>query len=184
MLYACGWQEPDSIPSNVVIRNKKKDKHDQAAGCGAGAGKFRVCCIFSWFFQPHFLFDPDFQFRPITGMDLNQKWAPTGSRWQKPDSISSNVMMRNKKKDKNDHAAGYRAGAGKFGVCCSFGWFFWTRLPVWAQLLVWAHFRSEPTSSLGPLPVGPTAGFGLDRKLPPYSNEIIYVCFIVVFNYW
>ena len=44
MLYACGWQEPDSIPSNVVIRNKK-DKHDQAAGCGAGAGKFGVCCI-------------------------------------------------------------------------------------------------------------------------------------------
>ena len=46
MLYACGWQEPDSIPSNVVIRNKKKDKHDQAAGCGAGAGKFSVCCSF------------------------------------------------------------------------------------------------------------------------------------------
>ena len=42
MLYACGWQEPDSIPSNVVIRNKKKDKHDQAAGCGAGAGKLVV----------------------------------------------------------------------------------------------------------------------------------------------
>ena len=37
-----GWQEPDSIPSNVVIRNKKKDKHDQAAGCGAGAGKLVV----------------------------------------------------------------------------------------------------------------------------------------------
>ena len=42
MLYACGWQEPDSIPSNVVIRNKKKDKHDQAAGCGAGAGNFPI----------------------------------------------------------------------------------------------------------------------------------------------
>ena len=47
MLYACGWQEPDSIPSNVVIRNKKKDKHDQAAGCGAGAGKFGVCYNFT-----------------------------------------------------------------------------------------------------------------------------------------
>ena len=38
MLYACGWQEPDSIPSNVVIRKKKNDKYDNgAAGCGAGA---------------------------------------------------------------------------------------------------------------------------------------------------
>ena len=34
-----GWQEPDSIPSNVVISNKKKANHDQAAGCGPGAGK-------------------------------------------------------------------------------------------------------------------------------------------------
>ena len=38
MLYACGWQEPDSIPSNVVIRKKKNDKYDNGpAGCGAGA---------------------------------------------------------------------------------------------------------------------------------------------------
>ena len=38
MLYACGWQEPDSIPSNVVIRKKKNDQNDYAAAacyCGA-----------------------------------------------------------------------------------------------------------------------------------------------------
>ena len=31
MLYACGWQEPDSIPSNVVIK-KRKDSGRQNNG--------------------------------------------------------------------------------------------------------------------------------------------------------
>ena len=26
LLFACGWQEPDSIPSNVVIKNRKEKK--------------------------------------------------------------------------------------------------------------------------------------------------------------
>ena len=58
---------------------------------------------------------------PTSKLGLNQKWAQTGSGWQDPDSIPSNVVFRNKKKDKRDQAAGCGAGASKFGVCCIFG---------------------------------------------------------------
>lgn len=42
MLYACGWQEPDSIPSNVVLKKQQQDmKKSQneggCAGCYCGA---------------------------------------------------------------------------------------------------------------------------------------------------
>ena len=102
MLYACGWQEPDSIPSNVVIRNKKKDKHDQAAGCGAGAGKLVICCIF----RAHF------RFGSLLEVDPNRK------------QMASNVVIRNKKADRHDQAvADCGAGVG-LGVCCIFRYFF------------------------------------------------------------
>ena len=35
LLFACGWQEPDSIPSNVVIKNRKEKKRKDDGACAA-----------------------------------------------------------------------------------------------------------------------------------------------------
>ena len=64
-------------------------------------------------------FEPDFRFEPTSGMCPYQKWTQTGNGWQEPDSIPSNVWIRNKKKGKHDQAVG--CGAVKLGVCCIFG---------------------------------------------------------------
>ena len=34
LLFACGWQEPDSLPSNVVIK-KRKEHNDRDGACAA-----------------------------------------------------------------------------------------------------------------------------------------------------